>query len=69
MASKSIIISRDWNEDVIEMTNVMALLDPNFPNGILLSNHSYATITGVGMGRSKKSGLRCLVLDGGKYGY
>ncbi|HQI42102.1 MAG TPA: S8 family serine peptidase, partial [Ignavibacteriaceae bacterium] len=56
MASKSIIISRDWNEDVIEMTNAAALLDPNFPNGILLSNHSYATITGWEWGDLRKVG-------------
>ena len=58
MASKSIVISRDWNADVIEMTNAAALLDPNFPNGILLSNHSYGKLTGWAWADLRKVGTK-----------
>jgi hypothetical protein len=58
MASKSIVISRDWNADVIEMTNAASLLDPNFPNGIILSNHSYGKLTGWAWADLRKVGAK-----------
>lgn len=46
MADKSTLYSRDWNWDIVEMTNAALGLDINIPVPLILSNHSYGRIAG-----------------------
>ncbi len=46
MANESILYSRDYNADLVEMTNAAAGLDPNLTTPLILSNHSYGKFVG-----------------------
>lgn len=56
MADKSVLYSRDWNADIVEMTYAAAGLDPNFTTPLLLSNHSYGQNPGWVWGDLRNSG-------------
>jgi hypothetical protein len=46
MANESVLYSRDWNWDVLEMTNAAAGIDPNLSSPLIISNHSYGNNPG-----------------------
>ncbi|MEP0862290.1 MAG: S8 family serine peptidase, partial [Ignavibacterium sp.] len=56
MSDKSVLYSRDWKSDFVEMTYAASGFDPNFTTPLLLSNHSYGTNPGWLWGDLRNSG-------------
>jgi hypothetical protein len=46
MANEAVLISRDWDDDLTEITNAAYGIDPNLSVPLILSNHSYGNLVG-----------------------